>query len=81
MTWRPGAAGCPATRPPGVFYGPGVEWLEHVWPARKVPGLPLIAAAFDGPRENELLMREVIGGDTFRRLGGARKRGTTGTRR
>ncbi|MES1168323.1 MAG: hypothetical protein ABUL61_04040, partial [Oleiharenicola lentus] len=63
--WRHELPGDEATR---IFYGPGVEWLEHVWPVRKVPGLPLVAAAFDGQRENELLNREVILGDNFRHL-------------
>ena len=52
----------------GIFYGPGLEWLEHVWPVRKVPGLPLVASAFDNSREAELLKRTVIDGDTFHHL-------------
>lgn len=63
--WRQALPGDDATR---VFYGPGLEWLEHVWPARKVTGLPLIAAAFDGQRENKLLEREVIRSDAFRHM-------------
>jgi len=51
-----------------IFYGPGVEWLEHVWPAPQVRGLPLVAAAFDGDRENDLLKHEVIGSDRFQHL-------------
>ena len=51
-----------------IFYGPGLEWLEHVWPVRKVQGLPLVASAFDNSQEAELLRRTVIEGDTFEHL-------------
>ncbi len=53
---------------PQIFYGPGCEWLEHVWPADKVPGLGLIAGAFDGAREQALFHDAVIAGKTFRHL-------------
>lgn len=36
--WVP-APGPDGLRP--VFYGPGTEWLERLWPAIKVPGQPL----------------------------------------
>ena len=36
--WVP-APGADGLRP--VFYGPGTEWLEQLWPAAKVPGQPL----------------------------------------
>lgn len=48
-----------------VFYGPGTEWLEHVWPVNKIKGLPLVASAFDNDRDNARLENEVIAGDTF----------------
>jgi hypothetical protein len=58
----------PADEHPRVYYGPGAEWLGHVWPTNYVKGLPLVAAAFDGQRENDLLRREVISGNTFSHL-------------
>ncbi len=64
-TWRNGLPGGDSR---GVFYGPGAEWLEHVWPERKVKDLPLVAGAFDGPRESELLQREVLTGTDFKYL-------------
>lgn len=63
--WRRQLPNDEATR---IYYGPGVEWLEHIWPARNVKGLPLVASAFDGQRETTLLEREVIGGNSFRYL-------------
>lgn len=51
-----------------VFYGPGSEWLERIWPASKVRGLPVIAAAFESDRELKLLHREVIDGGPFRHI-------------
>lgn len=51
-----------------LFYGPGMEWLEHVWPVRKVSGLPLVAAAFDGEKETSLLKREVLESDNYRHI-------------
>lgn len=51
-----------------IYYGPGVEWLEHIWPAPKVKGLPLLAAAFEGERENDLFKRAVIDNDKFQYL-------------
>jgi hypothetical protein len=40
-----------------VFYGPGVEWLERVWPTRSVPELPLWLhdETSYSPRENQIL--------------------------
>lgn len=58
----------PAGQRTGIYYGPGAEWLEHVWPVNKVKGLPLVAAAFDGERENRLLETQVIAGHTFEYL-------------
>jgi hypothetical protein len=49
-----------------VFYGPGCEWLEHVWPVRKVRGMGLIAGAFDGTREQALFHDAVLAGKTYR---------------
>ncbi len=42
-----------------VFYGPGLEFLEHSWAAAKTPGLPLWIAEGTtyGPRESERLRR------------------------
>ncbi len=51
-----------------VFYGPGTEWLEHIWPAPKVHGLPLVAAAFESERELAQLHREVIDDGVFRHV-------------
>ncbi len=51
-----------------VFYGPGCEWLERIWPAPKVPKLPVIAAAFENERELGRLQREVIDGGPFRHI-------------
>ncbi|WP_415910056.1 hypothetical protein [Oleiharenicola sp. Vm1] len=51
-----------------VFYGPGIEWLERVWPAPKVKGLPLVAAAFESAKELTLLQREVLAGDRYRHV-------------
>lgn len=58
----------PADERPRIYYGPGAEWLEHVWPVKKVKDLPLIAAAFDGQRENDLLKQEVISGAAFHHI-------------
>ncbi|HWA26775.1 MAG TPA: hypothetical protein VG734_14045 [Lacunisphaera sp.] len=63
--WRSQLPGDDSSR---LFFGPGAAWLGHVWPVKNVKDLPLIPAAFDGPRENELLKREVIAGDHFRHL-------------
>jgi hypothetical protein len=51
-----------------VYYGPGAEWLEHIWTTNKVKGLPLVAAAFATQRETDLLEKEVIAGDSFKHL-------------
>ncbi|MBI3887088.1 MAG: hypothetical protein HY302_15380 [Opitutae bacterium] len=51
-----------------IFYGPGVEWLERIWPARKVRGLPLVAAGFEGERETVRLDHAVLQGDAYRYL-------------
>ncbi|MEY3774808.1 MAG: hypothetical protein RLZZ129_1588 [Verrucomicrobiota bacterium] len=51
-----------------IYYGPGAEWLERIWPVHKVRGLPLVTAAFEGEREVQMLEREVITGDTFAHL-------------
>lgn len=51
-----------------IFYGPGVEWLDHIWPSRKVRGLPLVTAGFEGERETALLETEVLRGDSIRYL-------------
>lgn len=51
-----------------IFYGPGVEWLEHIWPVNPVRGLPLVAAGFETERETALLEREVLQGKKFRYL-------------
>lgn len=51
-----------------IYYGPGAEWLERIWPVHKVRGLPLVTAAFEGEREVQMLEREVIAGDTFAHL-------------
>lgn len=51
-----------------VFYGPGVEWLERIWPAPKVRGLPLVANAFEGEREMRLFHENVISGEPFRHI-------------
>lgn len=48
-----------------VFYGPGVEWLERIWPAPKVRGMPLIASAFESEREMRLLEDNVISGGPY----------------
>jgi hypothetical protein len=37
-TWR---ARLPAADQGAIYYASGVEWLERVWPAAKVPGMPL----------------------------------------
>lgn len=63
--WRAGLA--PGLRD-RVFYGPGCEWLEHVWPAQKVPGMGLIAGAFDGIRQQKLFDDAVLAGKTYRYL-------------
>jgi len=52
----------------GIYYGPGAEWLQRIWPMQHVKGLPVVTAAFDGQRENDLLKREVLSGDAFRYL-------------
>jgi len=49
-----------------IFYGPGCEWLEHIWPMSKVRGLAVIASAFDSPRESQLFQSEVLSGDRYR---------------
>jgi hypothetical protein len=48
-----------------IFYGPGAEWLERIWPVHKVRGLPLVTSAFEGERELHMLELEVIAGDAF----------------
>jgi hypothetical protein len=63
--WRRKLPGDESTK---IYYGPGAEWLGHIWPAKNVKGLPLIAAAFDGQRESDLLKREVISGSAFHYL-------------
>lgn len=44
-----------------VLYGPGLEFLEHVWPATKTRGLPLWIAEGTtyGPRESALLSQHL----------------------
>lgn len=59
------ALGAEASR---MFYGPGVEWLQRIWPSTTLRGLPLVAAAFESERELEQVRREVIEGRTFRHL-------------
>lgn len=63
--WR---AKLPTEERAQVFYGPGCEWLEHIWPVHKVRGMSLIPSAFDGPRENALFWNEVLGGANYRHL-------------
>lgn len=53
-----------------IHHGPGAEWLERVWPARKVPGLPLWRhpGTSSGPAEEELLRRALASGGVLRGL-------------
>lgn len=50
-----------------LFYGPGLEWLERVWPAQKVKGLPLWMhrGTSYGAAEEELLCRHLRPGGTY----------------
>ena len=52
----------PATERDAIFYGPALEWLERVWPAQKVRGLPLWrhGGTTYGPREEELLLTTLL---------------------
>ncbi len=56
VSWR---AGLPAADRESVFYGGGTEWLERVWPATKVSGMPLWFAFGTnfGPAEQSALDR------------------------
>jgi hypothetical protein len=45
-----------------IFYGPACDWLEHIWPVRKIQHLGLVASAFDSERETALFEREVLSG-------------------
>lgn len=49
-----------------AFYGPGLEWLERVWPAVKVRGLPLWLhdGTSYGPEERARL-NEALGADGY----------------
>lgn len=51
-----------------VFYGPGLEYLERVWPGTKLAGLPLSIhwRASAGPREAEALARALHTGPLSR---------------
>ncbi len=60
-----GALGAEASQ---VFYGPGTEWLERIWPMPKVRGLPVVAAAFESERELARLHRDVIDGGPYRHV-------------
>ena len=51
-----------------IYYGPGAEWLEHIWPVKKIRGMSLVPQAFDGPREKALFEKEVLSGGTFQGL-------------
>lgn len=62
--WLPAPEGDGRRR---VFYGPGIEWLDRILPARHHPGLPLWmhhGTSF-GPREEHRLARLVGGEGAF----------------
>lgn len=44
-----------------IYIGPGLEWLERVWPVRLERGLPLVLAGFDGEREVGAVERQLAG--------------------
>ncbi len=50
-----------------IFYGPGLEWLERVWPAVKVRGLPLWLhdGTSYGPEERARLVEALRTGGMF----------------
>jgi len=44
-----------------IYYGPGLEFLERVWPSRMERGLPLIMSGFDVERDIEIVRRTLAG--------------------
>jgi hypothetical protein len=53
-----------------IFYGPGLEWLERVWPARKVTRLPLwrhVGTSY-GAEEEENLLKAIAPGGVYRHI-------------
>lgn len=52
----------------GVFYGPGLEWLERIWPARKLPDMPLwmhLGTSY-GEAEEARLLKAMSAPDGYR---------------
>lgn len=44
-----------------IYYGPGLEFLERVWPGRLERGLPLIMSGFEVERDIESVRRTLAG--------------------
>lgn len=54
----------PAAGPDGlhpIFYGVGIEWLDRVWPAVKLPDMPLLFDALTMGEEQITALREAFG--------------------
>lgn len=51
----------PESERDAIYIGPGLEWLERVWPVRLERGLPLVLAGFDGEREVGAVERLLTG--------------------
>jgi len=66
VQWRKSLPGEMRSR---IFFGPGLEWLDRIWPMRKVRGLALSQNAFvKGAQERALFDREVLGGGAYHYL-------------
>jgi hypothetical protein len=64
--WRRALA---AERRNHIYYGPGTEWAAHIWPALRIPGLPLYMQAgssFSSPEEARLYT--AISSGTFKEI-------------
>ena len=49
-----------------LYYGPGLEWLERIWPVNHASDMALVSTAFDGPKEKRVFQKEVIEGGFYK---------------